>query len=110
MNTKSCIKIWTIGHSTQSIEEFLEILKSFEVQTLVDVRSLPGSRRFPHFNGEALNESLKENNIKYTHMPALGGRRKAKENPENNARRNKSFMGYADYMETEEFKKGIEKL
>src|SRR5438552_15093567 len=110
MNTKSCIKIWTIGHSTRGIEEFLEILKSFDVKTLADVRSLTGSRRFPHFNGEALNKSLKENNINYIHMPVLGGRRKAKENSENNAWRNKSFRGYADYMETEKFKKGIEKL
>jgi len=71
---------------------------------------MPGSRRYPHFNKEALTQTLKENNIKYIHLPELGGRRKANENSANTAWRNKSFRGYADYMETDEFKEGIENL
>src|SRR5690349_3335544 len=96
-------KIWTVGHSTRSIEEFLEILNSFNIKTLADVRSMPGSRRYPQFNKEALSRALTDNKINYIHMPELGGRRMAMENSENSAWRNKSFRGYADYMETEDF-------
>lgn len=103
-------EIWTIGHSTHSIEVFTEILKSFNIELLADVRSLPGSKRYPQFNKEALEQSLKENKIYYVHIPELGGRRKAKKDSNNTAWRSKAFQGYADYMETDEFKKGIIKL
>jgi uncharacterized protein (DUF488 family) len=65
--------IWTIGHSTRSLKEFIDILKSFHIECVVDIRSLPGSRRYPHFNKEALEVSLPENNIKYIHLRDLGG-------------------------------------
>lgn len=103
--------IWTIGHSNHSLEEFLAMLKSFKIELLVDVRSYPGSNYVPHFNKENLQQSLPENDINYLHIKKLGGRRKGKgSNSTNTVWRNKSFRAYADYMETDEFKKGIKKL
>ena len=102
--------IWTVGHSTLLIEQFLAVLGSFEIRLLVDVRSFPGSRRYPHFNRDNLRASLSAAGIDYLHMPELGGRRKAKPDSLNMAWRNESFRGYADYMETEAFREGIERL
>jgi uncharacterized protein (DUF488 family) len=102
--------IWTIGHSTHSLEEFIEMLHSFQITTLVDIRNYPGSRRYPHFNKEALEVSLPANGIEYLHLKELGGRRKPVPNSINTAWRNDAFRGYADYMQTEEFKKAITKL
>jgi len=104
------LKLWTIGHSTRSIDEFIDALKSFEIQTLADVRSFPGSRRYPQFNKENLRASLAEKGIEYIHFPELGGRRRAKPDSLNMAWQSKTFRGYADYMETEGFQKGIERL
>jgi uncharacterized protein (DUF488 family) len=103
-------QIWTIGHSTRTIDEFVAALESHGIKLLVDVRSLPGSKRYPQFNKERLAKSLKEHGIRYEHFPELGGRRKAPPNSRNIAWRNASFRGYADYMETEEFQKGIGRL
>lgn len=102
--------IWTIGHSTRSIEDFIAMLQSFNIQLLVDVRHFPGSRKYPHFNKEALATSLKDANIKYEHIESLGGRRKAKPDTLNTAWRHAAFRGYADHMETEEFKEGMARL
>lgn len=77
---------------------------------LVDIRSYPGSKRYPHFNKENLSISLPESGIKYIHLPGLGGRRKPNPDSHNNAWHNTAFRGYADYMETDEFKKAIEEL
>jgi uncharacterized protein (DUF488 family) len=104
------MKIWTVGHSTRSGEEFLEILKSHNVEVLVDVRTYPGSRRYPQFNKEALAESLREAGIEYKHQADLGGRRKPRPDSHNSAWRNEQFRGYADHMETEEFKNGVREL
>ena len=104
------LKLWTIGHSTRSIDEFIEALKSFEIQALADVRSFPGSRRYPQFNKENLKVSLAEAGIGYLHLPELGGRRRAKPDSLNMAWQSKTFRGYADYMETEGFQKGIARL
>ena len=104
------ISLWTIGHSTLSIEDFISKLKSFEIQVLADVRSYPGSRRYPHFNREKLNASLADTGIRYEHFPELGGRRRARPDSLNIAWRNESFRGYADYMETNEFRAGIDRL
>src|SRR5690606_16100306 len=93
-------RIWTIGHSTHPIEKFIQMLKSFGITTLVDVRSLPGSRKFPQFDKEALEKSLPENNINYIHSINLGGRRKTSKASKNTGWRLASFRGYADYMET----------
>jgi uncharacterized protein (DUF488 family) len=104
------LEIWTIGHSTRSIEEFLDALKSFRIEALVDVRSFPGSRRYPQFGSERLKASLREVGIRYEHFPELGGRRRARPDSHNLAWRNESFRGYADYMEAEAFKQGIDRL
>jgi len=104
------LSIWTIGHSTRSIEEFIAALNSFEIKLLVDVRSFPGSRRYPHFNKEDLKISLLDAGIEYLHFPALGGRRRARADSLNIAWRNEAFRGYADYMETKEFHEGINRL
>jgi uncharacterized protein (DUF488 family) len=103
-------QIWTVGHSTRTIDEFVAALESHGIKLLVDVRSLPGSKRYPQFNKEALSASLHKAGIRYEHFLELGGRRKAPSNSRNIAWRNASFRGYADYMETEEFQKGIERL
>lgn len=102
--------IYTIGHSTHSIDEFIKMLQSFGVKHLVDIRSFPGSKKFPYFNKENLEVSLKENGINYTHIKELGGRRKVQKNSINTRWRNESFRAYADYMETESFQKGIAQL
>src|ERR1041385_128552 len=102
--------VWTIGHSTRSIDEFIAILKSFSIETLVDVRSFPASRRYPHFNREALAASLREAGVAYVHLKELGGRRRARRDSLNMAWRNESFRGYADYMETDAFGDGMDRL
>ena len=104
------IDIWTIGHSTQAIDEFKAILASFKIESLADVRSFPGSRRYPQFNKDRLLASLAAAGIEYVHFPDLGGRRRAKPDSLNITWRNETFRGYADYMETEDFLKGIERL
>ena len=104
------MRIWTIGHSTRGIDEFISLLKENQIKLLVDVRAFPGSKRFPQFNKDALAESLTAHGIRYEHFPELGGKRKSKPDSRNTAWRNASFRGYADYMETEPFRKGIERL
>jgi len=104
------VRIWTIGHSTRAIDVFISLLEEHGIRLLVDVRSLPGSKRYPQFNKEALVNSLGKSGINYEHFPELGGRRKAKSESKNTAWRNASFRGYADYMETNEFYKGIKRL
>jgi len=104
------MKIWTVGHSTRSAEEFNQILLAHEVEVLVDVRTFPGSRRYPWFNRDALSVSLSETRIKYKHEPRLGGRRKPRPDSHNSAWRNEQFRGYADHMETEDFKNGVQEL
>jgi uncharacterized protein (DUF488 family) len=104
------VRIWTIGHSTRTIAVFISLLDEHGIRLLADVRSLPGSKRYPQFNKETLADSLGKIGIRYEHFPELGGRRKARSDSRNTAWRNVSFRGYADYMETEEFHKGIERL
>jgi uncharacterized protein (DUF488 family) len=102
--------IYTIGHSTRSLDDFIAMLKSFNVEVLADIRSFPGSRRYPHFNKENLEASLKENNVEYIHLKELGGRRKANPNSKNIAWKSEAFRGYADYMETKEFETAVNEL
>jgi uncharacterized protein DUF488 len=103
-------RIWTIGHSTRGAEEFVEILREHQIEVLVDVRSFPGSRRYPHFNKGPLSETLPEAGIEYLHAPELGGRRKPRPGSKNIAWQNEGFRGYADYMETADFQNGIKAL
>lgn len=102
--------IWTIGHSTHPLEEIIAILYSFGIEYLADIRHYPGSRKFPQFNKDALQVSLPQHGIQYVHIKTLGGRRKVKPDSKNTAWRHPAFRGYADYMETQEFEKGIAEL
>lgn len=102
--------IWTIGHSTRTLNEFIKILHSFKIEVVADIRSFPGSRKFPQFNKEALEISLPKNGIEYVHLKKLGGRRKVFPDSKNTSWRHISFRGYADYMETDDFKEGINEL
>src|SRR5881409_2334406 len=104
------MRIWTIGHSTRNIDDFISLLEENGIKLLADVRSWPGSKRYPQFNREALAESLNARGIRYEHFSQRGGRRKPKPDSRNTAWRNASFRGYADYMETEQFHKGIDRL
>ncbi len=103
-------KLFTIGHSTRTLEEFLAILHAHNIKTLVDVRTVPRSRRVPQFNTENLAESLPREHIKYLHLPTLGGLRKTRADSINTAWRNASFRGYADYMQTQKFDQGLSEL
>ena len=104
------VRIWTIGHSTRKIDVFISLLEENGIRLVVDVRSLPGSKRYPQFNKEELSNSLGKVGIRYEHFAELGGLRKPRPDSRNTAWRNTSFRGYADYMETEEFRKGIQRL
>jgi uncharacterized protein (DUF488 family) len=103
-------EIWTLGHSTHTLEEFVALLQSFQIEILIDVRRLPGSRKFPHYDKEALEISMPKSDIQYLHLKDLGGRRKTSKDSKNTAWRLASFRGYADYMETAEFKQGVRRL
>lgn len=110
MKTLENKTIFTIGHSTRTIEEFLDLLFSFDIKVLADIRRLPGSRKYPQFDQDALKKSLPENEIEYIYIEDLGGRRKVSPDSKNTTWRNKSFQGYADYMETESFENGVKEL
>ena len=103
-------RFMTIGHSTLAADAFVAMLKAHRVETLADVRRFPASRRHPQFNREALAEILTNHGIAYLHFPELGGRREPKPDLPNTAWREAGFRGYADYMETAEFKRGVARL
>jgi uncharacterized protein (DUF488 family) len=109
-STTEASRLWTVGHSTRSAEEFNEILAAHYIEALVDVRSFPGSRRYPQFNKQQLAASLTAISIAYFHLPELGGRRPARKDSINTAWTSSSFRGYADHMESEGFQQGIERL
>lgn len=102
--------LFTIGHSTRSLEELASMLKAHGVGTLADVRTIPRSRRVPQFNAETLGRDLRRWEIEYVPLPELGGLRKPRADSINLGWRNASFRGYADYMQTPEFEAGLERL
>lgn len=102
--------LFTIGHSTRSLEEVVEILKAHKVGALVDVRTIPRSRRVPQFNADTLGRDLAGSGIEYFAMPSLGGLRKPDKDSVNSGWRNASFRGYADYMQTPDFADAVEEL
>jgi uncharacterized protein (DUF488 family) len=105
------LSIYTIGHSTRTLDELIEALKAHEIQILIDIRSIPMSRRLPHFNRESLEKTLPDAGIRYVWLKELGGRRKKiRDDSPNIALRNQSFRNYADYMLTDEFQRGIDEL
>ena len=103
-------KIFTIGHSTRTIEVFLGLLQAYDVRRLVDVRTIPRSRHNPQFNQDVLPEALNPVGIEYVHMEALGGLRHSRADSTNTGWRNTSFRGFADYMQTPEFESGLQAL
>jgi len=102
--------IWTIGHSTRPIDEFIGLLRAHQIDRLVDVRTVPRSRYNPQFNMDALTHSLRDAGVQYHHSPELGGLRNATKDSINDGWRNASFRGYADYMQTAEFWGALEGL
>jgi uncharacterized protein (DUF488 family) len=102
--------IWTVGHSTQPLEQFLDLLAGHGIEAVADVRRYPGSRRWPHFAREALSQSLAARGLYYEWMPELGGRREPLPDSPNTAWRSASFRGYADYMATDAFAEGLSRL
>jgi uncharacterized protein (DUF488 family) len=102
--------VFTLGHSTRPWDEFVNILRVHAVQKLVDVRTIPRSRRNPQFNKDALTIALPPEGIEYSHLPELGGRRRPRPDSTNSGWRNDTFRGYADYMETEDFKQALDDL
>lgn len=105
-------QLFTIGHSTQSLDRFLALLAHHGIEVLVDIRRFPGSWKFPHFNQDNLASALPKAGIEYHWLEALGGRRGKKDNgsSDNLGLRNESFRNYADYMQTEEFRAGVQQL
>jgi uncharacterized protein (DUF488 family) len=102
--------LWTIGHSTKSIDEFLALLQSHGIKRLVDVRTIPRSRHNPQFNAETLGTHLQTAKVAYEHQPELGGLRKPTKDSINAGWKNASFRGYADYMQTKKFGAALETL
>jgi uncharacterized protein (DUF488 family) len=102
--------LFTIGHSTRPWPEFVQLLKAWKINELVDVRTVPRSRAFPWFSKDKMEKALPKAGIKYLHIPGLGGLRHSKKDSLNTAWRNTSFRGYADYMQTTDFEKAIRQL
>jgi uncharacterized protein (DUF488 family) len=102
--------VWTIGHSTRSLDELIAVLQVHEIELVADVRRFPGSRRLPQFNSATLGTALEDAGIAYTWIESLGGRRRSGGDSPSTAWRNASFRAYADYTSTEEFAGGLFEL
>lgn len=105
-----CVTLWTVGHSTRSVNDFIALLQPHGIRHLVDVRTIPRSHHNPQFNQDQLPLSLENAGMQYVHMPSLGGLRPAQRDSINTAWRNASFRGFADYMQTEEFDAALKEL
>lgn len=110
MQSRLPLTVWTIGHSTRPLDEFLGLLEANRIEAIADVRRFPGSRRYPHFASEALQVTLAKKSIDYRWMPELGGRRRAAPDSPNTVWKNSAFRGYADYMQTAGFAAAFENL
>jgi uncharacterized protein (DUF488 family) len=104
------IRVYTAGHSTRTLRELLDLLAGFEIRVLADVRTLPRSRRHPHFAGGALAEALAARGLRYVHLARLGGLRRPRPDSPNTGWRHPGFRGFADYMGTDAFEAGLEEL
>jgi uncharacterized protein (DUF488 family) len=102
--------VYTIGHSTRTVDEFIHILNAYAINLLADIRTVPRSRRNPQYEQAALRESLRQAGISYVHMPSLGGLRHAHKDSVNTGWKNASFRGYADYMQTQGFADAVDEL
>lgn len=110
MAEKSGLFIYTIGHSTRTLHEFVSLLNDYNITLVVDVRTVPRSRHNPQFNKETFSDTLKPYGVKYIHMPEIGGLRHPKHDSINLAWKNIGFRGYADYMQTKEFNDNLLKI
>lgn len=104
------VQIYTIGHSTRSVDDLVALLRAFGVTMVVDIRTIPRSRKNPQFDREALRSTLRARRLRYLHLPELGGLRRPRKDSPNAGWRNTSFRGFADHMLTEEFEVGLRKL
>ncbi len=104
------LTVMTIGHSTHALDEFIRLLEAHDVERVVDIRTVPRSRRNPQFNRDSLPERLRAAGIRYVHLRKLGGLRATRPDSRNLGWENASFRGFADYMQTEEFARGLERL
>jgi uncharacterized protein (DUF488 family) len=104
------LRIWTVGHSTRSLDDFVGLLVAHDIEVVADVRRYPGSRRWPHFSRDPLAEGLAGRGLGYESFPELGGRRQPRPDSPNTAWRSAAFRGYADYMATEAFAEGLSRL
>ena len=103
-------RVWTIGHSTRTADEFVSLLRSAKIDRLADIRTIPQSRRHPHFGRDALSSFLAGAGIQYRHFKDLGGLRKPRADSVNGAWKNQAFRGYADHMQTPEFAAAVDEL
>ena len=111
MSGKSALQLFTLGHSTRTIERLIRVVTAYNIEILVDIRRYPKSHRNPQFSSNTIKQELSKNRIQYLWLPELGGRRKGLgESSKNKCWKNQSFRNYADYMETESFRKGIDEL
>lgn len=110
--TTACapVTICTVGHSTRSLHELAALVLAHGVETIADVRTVPRSRRHPHFNRESLPEALRDHGLSYVHLPGLGGLRRPRPDSPNTAWRHSGFCGYADHMQTPAFERSLEDL
>jgi uncharacterized protein (DUF488 family) len=106
----SAIHVWTIGHSTRTIDEFLHVLGAYGIETIADVRRFPGSRRHPQFGADALAASLRSQGVDYAWIGQLGGRRRLRDAAPSSAWRHPSFQAYADHIASDEFAQGLDEL
>jgi uncharacterized protein (DUF488 family) len=104
------LQVWTIGHSTRSIDEFLRVLAAYRIETVADVRRFPGSRRHPQFGGEALATSLRSQAVEYAWIAQLGGRRRRTDAAAPSAWRHPSFQAYGEHIASDEFAEGLHRL
>lgn len=110
VSAQQMLVVFTVGHSTRSLEQFIELIKHYGVTRIIDIRTVRKSRHNPQFNEEVLSRALKKSHIKYTPIKELGGLRRPSSHSVNLAWHNASFRGFADYMQTDEFKKALERL
>lgn len=106
----AALTLYTVGHSTRSLDDFVNLLKHHGVRAVADVRRFPKSRKYPHFNDDALTKSLPEVGLQYIPFPSLGGRRRVSPESLNTGWRNAGFRGYADYMQSQTFEAGVAEL
>ncbi|MGB8644500.1 MAG: DUF488 domain-containing protein [Anaerolineae bacterium] len=104
------VEIYAVGHSTRPLDKFIALLQAHQIQTLVDIRTVPRSRTNPQFNGDNLERELPRAGIRYVHLKALGGLRRPNKDSSNLGWENASFRGYADYMQTDAFRTGLDEL